>query len=161
MDVSSYGVLDLGGIRALEPATAVATRLGVDLAPHRSHALRERCLAGDDLVVGFEQQHSTAAVEVGGADPEHVFLLLELPPLLEALSRSQRSGAEDPRAVIHELHRLRVSAGPRRVASLPDPLGEPEQVFAEVARVIDAVTGALATALLPGRSVVSASRPAG
>lgn len=154
-------MLDLGGIGALEPATAVATRLGLDLAGHRSRALRSGCLAGADLVVGFEQQHATAAVEVGGAAADSVFLLLELPPLLEALPGSLLSRAADPRAVIHELHRLRVSAGPRRVPSVPDPLGEPEQVFAEAARVIDAVTGALAKALLPGRGVVSAARPAG
>jgi hypothetical protein len=46
------------------------------------------------------------------------------------------------------------------VAPLPDPLGEPEQVFAEAARVIDAVTGALADAVLRWRDAVSASRPA-
>jgi protein-tyrosine-phosphatase len=149
-------VLDLGGIGPLEPAAAVATRLGVDLGPHRSRVLRRGCLAATDLVVGFEQQHTTAAVEVGGAASEHVFLLLELPPLLEALTRLQPSAAGDTRSVVEELHHLRMSAGPRRVAFVPDPLGEPQQVFAETARVIDAVTGALAKALLPGRGVVSA-----
>ncbi len=88
-------------------------------------------------MVGFEQLHTASAVEVGGAPHEHVFLLLEL-------------------SAIRELHRLRTAAGPRSVASLPDPIGEPEQVFAETARVIDAVTGALAAAVVPGRSVVSA-----
>jgi hypothetical protein len=107
-----------------------------------------------DLVVGFEDAHAAAAVEVGGASPEHVFLLLELPELLESLS------PRDPRDAIAELHRLRSSAGPRpRVTSVPDPVGEPEQVFAEIARVIDAVTWTLAAALLPGRNVVSALQP--
>jgi hypothetical protein len=45
------------------------------------------------------------------------------------------------------------------VTSVPDPVGEPEQVFAEIARVIDAVTWTLAAALLPGRNVVSALQP--
>jgi hypothetical protein len=101
------------------------------------------------------------AVEVGGAPAEHVFLLLELPALLEALPRTQVSDEEDARAAIDELRRLREAAGwPRRAPSLPDPLGEPEQVFVEAARVIDAVTGALADAVLPGRDAVSALRPA-
>ena len=79
-------------------------------------------------------------------------LLLELPALLEALPGSQLSEAADGRPTIAELHRLRATAGSGSAPTLPDPLGEPEQVLAEAARVIDAVTGALAAALLPGRS---------
>lgn len=154
-------MLDAEGLGPLGNATAVATTLGIDLGRHRSRVLRSRCLAGADLVVGFEQPHATAAVEIGAAPVEHVFLLLELPPLLEALPRSQLAAEKDARAAIGELHRLRTAAGPRRVPSLPDPLGESEQVFAETARVIDAVTGALARALLPGRNAVSASQTAG
>lgn len=100
--------------------------------------------------MGFEPSHTTAAVDVGGAAPEHVFLLLELPPLLEALPRTELSGAADARSTIAELHRLRAATGPGSGPSLPDPLGEPEQIVAEAARVIDAVTGALAAAVLPG-----------
>lgn len=155
MEVDSYGVLDLEGWRPLETAIAVAARLGLDLRGHRSQPLRNGCLADTDLVVGFEPSHATAAVEVGGAAPEHVFLLLELPPLLEALPQSQFSEAGDARSAIGELHRLRASAPAGSAPSLPDPLGEPEQVLAEAARVIDAVTGALATAVLPGRSATT------
>ena len=144
------------GLGPLKTATAVAARLGIDLDQHRSRPLDNRCLVGTDLVVGFEEGHAAAAVEVGGASPEHVFLLLELPELLEALSPL------DTRDPIAELHRLRRSAGQRRrVVAVPDPVGEPEQVFAEIARVIDAVTGALAAAVLPGRDPVSGLQPAG
>jgi len=139
----------------LEGATAAGARLGVDLKSHRSRRLSRGCLADADMVIGFEQSHAAAAVEVGGAPPERVFLLLELPPLLEAL-RPDLSDPEDACAVIGGIHRLREAAGPRSVASLPDPLGEPEQVVSEIARVIDAVTGALAAAVFPGREVVSA-----
>jgi protein-tyrosine-phosphatase len=149
-------VLDLEGWRPLDTAIAVADRLGLDLRRHRSRTLRSRCLAETDLVIGFEPSHATAAVEVGGAAPEHVFLLLELPALLAALPGSQLSEADDARPMIAELHRLRATAGWGKAPSLPDPLGEPEQVLAEAARVIDAVTGALAAALLPGRA---AARP--
>lgn len=143
------------GLPPLKTATTVAAHLGIDLEQHRSRLLRNRCLVGTDLVVGFEEAHGAAAVEVGGASPEHVFLLLELPELLEALS------PRHTRDAIAELHRLRRSAGQRRrVAAVPDPVGEPEQVFAEAARVIDAVTGALAAAVLPARNAVSALQPA-
>jgi protein-tyrosine-phosphatase len=156
----SYGLLDTEGLPPLETATAVAARLGIDLRRHRSRRLRRAGLTGADLVIGFEQPHAAAAIELGEAPSERVFLLLELPPLLEALPRSQLSAAEDARSVIGELHRLRTAAGQRSVPPLPDPLGEPEQVVAETARVIDAVTGALAAAVLPGREAVSAPRPA-
>lgn len=145
-------MLELDGWRPLDTAIAVAARLGLDLRRHRSQSLRSECLTNTDLVVGFEPSHATAAVEIGGAAPEHVFLLLELPALLEALPRAQFSRAADARSTIAELHRLRTAAGMRTAASLADPLGEPEQVVAETARVIDAVTGALAAAVLPGRA---------
>jgi protein-tyrosine-phosphatase len=154
--VDSYGVLDLEGWRPLDTAIAVAAGLGLDLRRHRSQPLSRRCLAETDLVVGFEQSHATAAVEVGEAAPEHVFLLLELPSLLDALPRSLLSEAAGARSAIGELHRLRASAGPGSgpPPPLPDPLGQPEQVLAEAARVIDAVTGALAIAVLPGRAPI-------
>jgi protein-tyrosine-phosphatase len=154
-------LLDAEGMGPLGNAKVVAGRLGIDLGPHRSRALRSGYLADADLVVGFEPVHAIAAAEVGGAPAEHVFLLLELPELLEALPRSQLSDEEGTRWAIRELQRLRTVAGwPRRASSLPDPLGEPEQVFAETARVIDAVTRALARAVLPGRGALSAFGPA-
>jgi protein-tyrosine-phosphatase len=157
VEVDSYGVLGLEGWRPLDTAIAVAARLGIDLRRHRSQPLRRRCLAETDLVIGFEQSHATAAVEVGEAAPEHVFLLLELPALLEALPRLRLPEAGDARSAIAEFHRLRATAEPGSAAPppLPDPLGEPEQVLAEAARVIDAITGALATAMLPGRAASS------
>jgi hypothetical protein len=96
-------------------------------------------------------------VVVGGASAERVFLLLELPELLERLPPSRLLAPQGTRDTIAELHRLRASAERgRRTVPLPDPLGEPEQVVAETARVIDAVTGALAAAVLPARDRVSA-----
>jgi protein-tyrosine-phosphatase len=134
------------GWRPLPAAIEVGAQRGINLRRHRSRALRSGCLIQTDLVVGFEPSHVGPSLRIGGAAPEHVFLLLELPALLEALPRSQLPAA-DPRFVISELHRLRTNAGPRTVPSLPDPLGEPEQVVAETARVIDVVTGALAAAV--------------
>jgi protein-tyrosine-phosphatase len=154
VEVNSYGALDLEGWPPLDTAIAVADGLGIDLRRHRSQTLRSGCLAETDLVVGFEPSHAAAAVEVGGAAPEHVFLLLELPALLEALPGSQLSEAADARVTIAAIHRLRAAAGSGSASSLPDPLGEPEQVLAEAARVIDAVTGALASAVLPGPAAV-------
>ncbi len=146
--MSSYGTLDVEGMPALPDAIAVAAALGVDLSAHRARALRRGLLVDDDLVVGFEPSHAAAAVEVGQARTERVFLLLELPELLDRLAVPSGSGARHARQVIAELGRLR-DARPRGSAILADPIGESRQVFAEVARVIDAVTHALAAALSP------------
>jgi protein-tyrosine-phosphatase len=146
--VSSCGTLDVEGIPALPTATAGAAALGVDLSGHRARTLRPGGLADADLVIGFEPPHVAAAVEVGGARPEHVFMFLELPELVDALPPSDLSGIDHARHAIGEFVLLRRAAGgPRRVAALPDPVGEPPEAFARTAAVIEDVTSALAEGL--------------
>jgi protein-tyrosine-phosphatase len=136
----------------LPTAGAVAASLGLDLSGHRARPLRPEDLAGVNLTVGFEPAHTAAAVEIGGASPERTFLLLELPDLLDALPVPRLPPLEHARYAIGELHRLRVTSGTHRTTALADPIGQPEQVVAEAARVIDAVTAALAAALFPVRA---------
>lgn len=154
-------MLDVHGMPALSGAVDAAAALGIDLAAHRARTLRQGNLAAADLAIGFEQPHAEAAVEVGEASAERVFLLLELPGLLDALPPPGTDGVEDARSMIRELNRLRVSAGPRRVVGVPDPIGAPAQVFAETARVIDVVTGALAASLFPRTTEATAPPRAG
>ena len=150
VEVGSWGLLDVDGAPPLPEAAAVAAALDVDISGHRARHLRPGCLSGDDLVVGFEQAHLHAAVAEGGADETRVFMLLALPALLEEMSlpAAPREPLEHARAVVDELRGRRepVSAADE---ALRDPFGAPRQVFAEVGRVIDAVTGLLATRLFP------------
>jgi protein-tyrosine-phosphatase len=159
--VTSFGTLDADGMPALTGAVEAAAALGVDLSGHRSQTLRQGDLAATDLAIGFEQPHAEAAVEVGEAGADRVFLLLELPGLLDALPPPGPDGVDDARGTIRELDRLRTDTGPRRVVEVPDPIGAPAQVFAEAVRVIDAVTGALAASLFPRPTEATVPRPAG
>ena len=148
VEVGSWGLLELGGAPPLPEAAAVATALGVDLAGHRARRLAPGSLRRDDLVIGFEPAHLQAAVREGGADETRVFMLLELPALLEEapLASAPRPPVERARGVIEEMNRRRAAA-PLVPAVLQDPFGAPPQVFAEVGRVIDAMTGLLAASL--------------
>jgi protein-tyrosine phosphatase len=150
--VSSFGTLDLDARPALSDAIAVGRSLGVDLTAHRSRAVQAGGLGGADLVVGFEPSHVAAAVVRGGADGARVFTILELPELLEDLSPPMSlSSIERARYVIEEMHRRRVSHRRSSSPLLRDPYGEPRQVFAEVARMIDVLTSLLASELFaPG-----------
>ena len=129
-------------------AAAVATALGVDLGDHRARRLAPGSLGRDDLVIGFEQAHVHAAVREGGADPTRVFMLLELPQLFDdtPLPSELQHPVEHARRVIEEMQRRR-AGGPGVPGIVPDPFGAPPQVFAEVGRVIDAMTALLAVRL--------------
>ena len=149
VSVSSYGLLRLGRVPPLPRAVAVAAAHGLDLTAHRARALEAGILGEADLVIGFEAAHVTAAIELG-ADPRRSFLLLELPELLEgdAPPPDTLAPVERARHVIAEMDRRRPD-GSVLPESLADPLGGSPQVFAETARVIDAVTGLLAASLFP------------
>lgn len=150
VEVASWGLLDVAGAPPLPEAAAVGAALGVDLSAHRARALEAGCLRSDDLVVGFEEAHLQAALETGGAEETAVVMLLGLPALLDGLPPAPAglSELEHARAVLDEVHRRRRGA-PAGVEALHDPFGAPRQVFAEVGRVIDAMTGLLATTLFP------------
>jgi protein-tyrosine-phosphatase len=147
--VDSWGLLRIERAPPLPEAAAVADALGVDISGHRARRLEPGCLRANDLVVGFEQAHVQAAVEEGGADEACVFMLLGLPEVLEALPgvSSQLTPLEQARAVVDEMRR-RHAAAPAPDA-LRDPFGAPRQVFAEMGRVVDAITSLLASSLFP------------
>ena len=153
--VSSCGTLDLGGLPPLPEASAVAATLGVDLAKHRSRQLLAGGLATADLVVGFEPAHMARAIEEGKAESSRTFLLLELPTALAEGPASARTTSE----VEWARHVVREMAARRPVwrtdddrMTLPDPYGESRQRFAEMARVLDAMTGLLAVRLFPNET---------
>jgi protein-tyrosine-phosphatase len=144
--VASFGTLERAGAPALAQAVSIARSLGVDLAGHRSRSLPAGGLHDQDLVVGFEPIHVSAAVAQGGAAEDKAFLLLELPGLLDRLPERVVADADESRALIEAMHRARLG---RRLAPLPldDPHGEPAYVMAEVARLIDTTVSHLASVL--------------
>lgn len=83
VEVDSYGTLDVGPALPLPEALSIAAPLGLELSSHRAKPLGTTDLSQRSLVVGFEPQHVTAAVDFAGARAECAFLLRELNDLLE------------------------------------------------------------------------------
>ena len=86
--VQSFGTMGLVDQPALPGVLALAPSLGVDVRDHRSRPLRDGVLAEADLVIGFESAHVELAISRGGAAPEHSFMILELPALLDPIPRT-------------------------------------------------------------------------
>lgn len=136
--VTSCGTLDL----AAEPSTfemiSAARVLGLDLDPHRSRHLADSDLQNADLILGFERDHLSAAVD-GGAPAAKVFFLKEIVRLLEAIPPSPE---EDPerraRSRIERAAELRSRDRDERTGEgIPDPFGGSDRVYAETARLIE------------------------
>lgn len=149
VDTSSFGTLDVGSAPALKDAIAVGASLGVDLTGHRARRVPLGGLRRADLVIGFEPHHIDVALRQGGADPARAFLILELPDLLGRVPPPSSSlpGVVRARSVIEAMHADRALDAQAPAQSLRDPYGERRQVFAEAARVIDALTTLLAARL--------------
>lgn len=148
VQASSYGVLDVGPKPALSAACEVGRTLGVDLSDHRSATLKPRVLVDSDLVIGFEAAHLAAALDVGGADAERTLLLLDLPVLLQGIRADPDAAPLDgARNVVERMAQRRGLAPASPSSELADPYGAPRHAFAEMARVVDAMVGLLASSL--------------
>jgi protein-tyrosine-phosphatase len=151
--ISSFGTLDVGSRPALADAIAVGASLGVDLTSHLARRLPPGGLRHADLVIGFEPAHIDAAIAEGGADPARAFMILELPDVLGSLSPPPLvsgvalSGVARARSVIDAMREQRTLRAQVAAPPLRDPYGERHQVFAETARVINALTTLLAVEL--------------
>lgn len=149
LEVSSYGVLDLGSAPPLPQAIQAATAHGLEISAHVARPLVTADLSEVSLAVGFEAHHAAAAVEIAGAPVERVFLLLEL---VELLDRVHVGFAADPieRAVtaLACAHRFRhtdpASAIPREI---PDPADVLEAGQATIGRIVYKGTTQLAREL--------------
>jgi protein-tyrosine-phosphatase len=150
VDVVSFGTLDRPGEAALAHAVSVAQSLGVDLSEHRSRPLVAGALREKDLVIGFEPAHVASAIATGGAAVEKTFMLLELPELLDGVAPALGDvGAS--RRLIRRMHEVRLARATPPQA-LRDPYGEPEQVMAEIARLIDMTVSHLTAALFDAKA---------
>ncbi len=157
VDVSSAGVLDVGGSPVLPEALRLGRTIGVDLAAHRSRHIASAELHGLDLVLGFELQHAAAAVVDAGAPIERTFGVTELLALVE---QGPIDAPQEPiaraRAVVVAAHERRAGGGARAYPSVLDPLGQPPKVQQQVAAQVDQLVRRLAEALF-GPAVVAAA----
>jgi protein-tyrosine-phosphatase len=144
--VSSFGVLELGGAAALEPAVKAATHFGIDISSHRAHPLEGGELADSDLVVGFEPAHVSAAIVDGRAPVERTFSLAELAGILSSLE--PRLEPDLSREEVRQLAHASRPVGFLSTPVVPDPLGGSDQRFLEVAGEIGRHVRVIAEVLL-------------
>jgi protein-tyrosine-phosphatase len=150
--VSSLGTMDtVGGLPPLPHALEVGRNLGVDLRQHRARILRKADLSSADLVVGFEQSHVSAGIEIAGALPDRTYLLRELVALLGTPVEE-----EDP--VLRACAAV-ANANARRLPSrwtpglgIADPLGKPVAVMTATALEIDGLVRRLVDGLFGVRA---------
>jgi protein arginine phosphatase len=153
LEVSSFGILDLGSARPVRQAVRTAEAHGLEISAHLAKPLTGADLSETSLVVGFEARHGDAAIELAGARAERVFLLLEL---IDLLGEVHPLFGPDPieraaRAVAHA-HGRRASE-PRHWArrEVPDPAEMRETDQAVVGQIVCAGATRLAWLLFgPG-----------
>lgn len=145
LEVTSAGLLDLGGLAAVPESIEVAETLGVDLREHRSRAMTSLDLAEADLVLGFEWGHVAGAVVEGRAPYDRVFTLrqfLRLTP--EANGRSSPDRIKHAKRIVAYAHGRRVSVTSFDPAdNIADPFGGPRAGYLDAARTEDELCRAL------------------
>lgn len=149
VDVQSYGLVELDGSPVLGEALELGDGFGVELASHRSRALRSGALVDADLVVGFERVHVAAAVVDAGAQREVTYTLPELVSLLaEVRQRPSGPAAAGARALVLAASSQRAEAESfTDVPELADPFGQPYRRQEELAVRVADLTQALARRL--------------
>lgn len=130
VQVSSVGVLDVGGVPALPEAIETAAALGLDISAHRARCILAHDLSAADLVVGFERRHVATAVIDANAPRERTFGILELVDLLEAIEPpAAMDPAERAREAVARAHVLRRADTASQ--EVPDPLGGSRELYRE------------------------------
>lgn len=148
VDVQSFGLLELDGTPALGEALELGNGFGVELASHRSRALRRGALEDADLVVGFERIHVAAAVVDAGARREVTYTLPELVSLLaQVRQRPSMPAAAGARELVLAASSQRAAESFTDVPELGDPLGQPYRRQEELAVRVADLTQALARRL--------------
>jgi len=138
LEVSSFGILDLGSLGPLPQAVRAAEAFGLEISAHVARPLAGEDLAEMSLVVGFEARHADAAVELAGARADRAFLLLELVDLLgDVHPLFGPDPTERAAGAVACAHRRR-SAEPGQWArrEIPDPAELRETDQAVIGRVV-------------------------
>jgi protein-tyrosine phosphatase len=133
LEISSFGLRDVGASPVLAEALTEARRLNLDVSAHQARALAGQRLEDADLVIGFERIHVATAVLEAGAAKAKTFTLPELVELLEEIDPPPES---DPvaraRAAIARAEWLRARRpNPLVFPELGDPWGGPPEIYVE------------------------------
>ncbi len=146
--VRSAGLL-AGGRPADPDAVAAVSRLGLDIAAHRSRQLDAGMVADATLVLGMERRHVREAVLLAPAAWPRAFTLKEL------VRRGRRAGPRRPGEPLADW--LARAAGDRTTADLlgdspdddvADPIGRAGSYFRRTAAELGGLADELAALLL-------------
>jgi protein-tyrosine phosphatase len=145
LEVTSAGLLELGGMPAPPESIEVAQSLGVDLSEHRTRPMAGLDLSEADLVLGFEWGHVAAAVVEGRAPYERVFTLRQFLRLTDGLNgRTSADRVKNAKRLVAQAHGRRGSVpGFDRADNIDDPFGGPRDGFVDTARAEDELCRAL------------------
>lgn len=144
VDVMSVGTLGWSQRAATPHAVAVMAEMGIDISQHRSRRIEPEHL-DVDLVLAMTRDHAGAVIARRDGARSNVFLPSELVRLLREVPVG---GAEHPTERIHALGAAR--QGPtigRPAEEVPDPAGEPLDVYRATARRLDRDLTGLVVAL--------------
>lgn len=138
LEVSSFGILDLGAARPLPQAIQAAQAFGLEISTHVARPLTGADLSAMALVVGFEAHHTDAAVRLAGAHTDRAFLLLELADLLADVQAGR--GTDPVERAVDVLARAnrdrRAEPGRWGRREIPDPVQLADADQAVVGRVV-------------------------
>jgi protein arginine phosphatase len=124
VEVTSYGILDLGAAGPLPQAVHAAEAYGLEISRHVARPLAAADLSKTSLVVGFEAVHCAAAIELAEARGERTFLLLELLYTLDKIAMdSDRDPVGRATAALERAHDYRQTDRTRSSRrEIPDPV---------------------------------------
>ncbi len=157
LEITSAGSRAMVGHLMANRAAAEARRLGLDPIGVVAHQLEPADVADADLVLTATLEHRSLVVASHVPALRYTFTLLELARLLGSQPLPQLPEPVGER--VRALARLGVArrgqvAPPQPGADdVPDPMGGPPRLFAEVSRLLEPAVETVAAALLPGGSV--------
>lgn len=146
--VRSAGTMAWGG-QATSHAVEVMRDHDIDITGHESTQLDATVVEEADLVLGMTRQHVWGAVAVSAAATDRTFLVGELARLGSEIGPRGRD--EPLRDWVHRVAARRppVPVVGRAEDEVPDPVGEPLDVYRQTAARLDRDLRAIARLLIP------------
>lgn len=160
--VSSCGCLRLEPRPMDRRMAAALSARGIDPSAYRSTPMTAAEIRDADVILCFEEQHIDRIVDTLPAAMRHTFLMEDFANVCHALAERGDCPKATPAAslatILEEGPLLRPLLPPAE--EIADPYHQPEAVYAEAIRRIDAATSAIVGALVPVPSVPVPPTPA-